>query len=45
MLDDLPDYITYVEGYPMTANGKIQKIKLREFASKRLQFEDAGATA
>ena len=38
----IPRYVKFVEGYPMTASGKIQKFKLREMAIKELQLEDAG---
>jgi fatty-acyl-CoA synthase len=41
----IPKYVKFVEGYPMTASGKIQKFKLREMAIKELQLEDAGETA
>ncbi len=41
----IPKYVKFVEGYPMTASGKIQKFKLRELAIKELQLEDAGETA
>ena len=41
----IPKYVKFVEGYPMTASGKIQKFKLREMAIKELQLEDAGVTA
>ena len=41
----IPRYIKFVEGYPMTASGKIQKFKLREMAIKELHLEDAGETA
>jgi fatty-acyl-CoA synthase len=41
----IPKYVTFVEGYPMTASGKIQKFKMREMAIKELQLEDVGATA
>ncbi|GAB6126563.1 AMP-binding protein [Humidesulfovibrio idahonensis] len=30
----IPKYIAFVESYPMTASGKIQKYKLREIAAK-----------
>lgn len=40
-----PKYVKFVEGYPMTASGKIQKFKLREMAIKELHLEDAGPTA
>ena len=41
----IPKYVTFVESYPMTASGKIQKFKMREMAIKELQLEDVGATA
>jgi fatty-acyl-CoA synthase len=41
----IPRYVKFVEGYPMTASGKIQKFKLREMAIKELHLEDAGETA
>ena len=37
----IPHYIKFVDEYPMTASGKIQKFKLREMAIKDLQLEDA----
>jgi fatty-acyl-CoA synthase len=36
-----PRYVFFVESYPMTASGKIQKYKLREMAKERLGI-DAG---
>lgn len=36
-----PKYISFVDSYPMTASGKIQKYKLREMAIKELNLEDA----
>jgi fatty-acyl-CoA synthase len=41
----IPHYVKFVESYPMTASGKIQKFKLREMAIRELQLEDAGETA
>lgn len=41
----IPRYVKFVEAYPMTASGKIQKFKLREMAIKELQLADAGGTA
>jgi len=41
----IPKYVKFVDGYPMTASGKIQKFKLREMAMKELQLEDAGESA
>ncbi len=36
----IPKYVKFVDGYPMTASGKIQKFKMREMAIKELQLED-----
>jgi fatty-acyl-CoA synthase len=41
----IPQYVKFVDSYPMTASGKIQKFKLREMAIRELQLEDAGETA
>jgi fatty-acyl-CoA synthase len=41
----VPKYVKFVDSFPMTASGKIQKFKLREMAIQELQLEDAGATA
>ena len=41
----IPRYVKFVDSYPMTASGKIQKFKLREMAIKELQLEDASGTA
>mgnify|MGYP001089914190 CR=1 FL=1 len=39
----IPHYITFVEGYPMTASGKVQKFRLREMAIEELGLQaDAG---
>jgi len=35
----IPKYVRFVESYPMTASGKIQKFKLREMAIRELQLE------
>jgi fatty-acyl-CoA synthase len=32
----IPRYVFFVEGYPMTASGKIQKYKLRELSARLL---------
>ncbi|MFZ2948807.1 MAG: AMP-binding protein [Desulfuromonadaceae bacterium] len=40
----IPKYVKFVDGYPMTASGKIQKFKMREMAIKELQLEDTDAT-
>jgi fatty-acyl-CoA synthase len=37
----VPKYVKFVDSYPMTASGKIQKFKLREMAIRELQLEDA----
>ncbi len=36
----IPKYVKFVDSYPMTASGKIQKFKLREMAIRELQLED-----
>lgn len=41
----IPKYIKFVDSYPMTASGKIQKFRLRDMAIKELSLEDAGPTA
>jgi fatty-acyl-CoA synthase len=38
----IPKYVKFVESYPMTASGKIQKFKMRDMAIKELQLEEAG---
>ncbi len=40
----VPKYVKFVEGYPMTASGKIQKFKLREMAIKELHLEGDAET-
>jgi fatty-acyl-CoA synthase len=37
----IPRYIKFVDEYPMTASGKIQKFKLRELAISELRLEAA----
>jgi fatty-acyl-CoA synthase len=37
----VPEYVDFVEEYPMTASGKIQKYKLREAAVERYDLEAA----
>jgi fatty-acyl-CoA synthase len=39
----VPEYVDFVEEYPMTASGKIQKYRLRESAIERYGLEPAGA--
>jgi len=41
----IPKYVKFVDSYPMTASGKIQKFKMRDVAIKELSLEDAGPTA
>ena len=36
----IPRYVKFVESYPMTASGKIQKFKMRDLAIKELQLEE-----
>jgi len=41
----VPKYVKFVDSYPMTASGKIQKFKLREMAINELGLEGAGDAA
>jgi len=41
----IPKYVKFVDSYPMTASGKIQKFKLREMAIRELQLEEPGESA
>lgn len=41
----IPKYVKFVDSYPMTASGKIQKFKLREMAIRELQLAEPGETA
>ncbi|HEY6838417.1 MAG TPA: AMP-binding protein [Geobacteraceae bacterium] len=36
----IPKYVKFVDAYPMTASGKIQKFKLREMAIKEYHLEE-----
>ncbi len=37
----IPRYVRFVDEYPMTVTGKIQKFKMREIAIKELGLEEA----
>ncbi|MCL1805257.1 MAG: AMP-binding protein [Clostridiales bacterium] len=37
----VPKYVAYIEEFPMTASGKIQKFKLRDMAVRDLKLQDA----
>ena len=37
----VPEYVDFVDDYPMTASGKIQKYKLREAAIERYGLQKA----
>ncbi|MEG0692538.1 MAG: AMP-binding protein [Oscillospiraceae bacterium] len=39
----VPSYIAFVDGFPMTASGKIQKFKMREWAIEMLSLQKANA--
>jgi len=39
----IPKYVKFVDSYPMTASGKIQKFKMRDMAIKELQLEGSDA--
>ncbi len=36
----IPRYVRFVDDYPMTASGKVQKFKLREIAIRELKLEE-----
>jgi fatty-acyl-CoA synthase len=38
-----PKYVKFMDGFPMTASGKIQKYKMREAAIEELKLQDAAA--
>lgn len=38
----VPKYVRFVDSYPMTASGKVQKFELREIAIRELQLEEEG---
>jgi fatty-acyl-CoA synthase len=38
-----PKYVRFIDAFPMTASGKIQKYKLREMAVEELQLQDIDA--
>ena len=40
----IPYYVKFVDEYPMTASGKIQKFKLREMAIREFKLENAVET-
>ena len=37
----IPQYVAFVESFPMTASGKIQKFKMREDAIEKLGLANA----
>ena len=39
----IPRYYKFVDGFPMTVSGKVQKFKMREQAVKELGLEAAAA--
>ena len=39
----VPKYVLFMESFPMTASGKIQKYKLREMAVEKLHLESDAA--
>lgn len=41
----VPRYVTFINEFPMTASGKIQKFKLRELAIVELQLPVSVASA
>ena len=41
----VPRFVAFMDAFPMTASGKIQKFRLREWAVEQLGLESAGETA
>ena len=41
----IPKYVVFMESFPVTASGKIQKYKLREMAAKKLSQQVPGSKA
>ena len=41
----IPRYVKFVDGFPMTVTGKIQKFKMREAAIDELGLAEAAAIA
>jgi fatty-acyl-CoA synthase len=39
----VPRYVKFVDEFPMTVTGKVQKFKMRELAIEELQLERAAA--
>lgn len=39
----VPSYIAFMDAFPMTASGKIQKFKLREWAVEQLNLQEAAS--
>jgi fatty-acyl-CoA synthase len=40
----IPRYVMFVDGWPMTVSGKVQKYKMREESIQKLGLQDAAAT-
>jgi fatty-acyl-CoA synthase len=41
----IPRYVKFVDSFPMTVTGKVQKFKMRELATEELGLADAAAIA
>ena len=41
----IPRYVKFVDSFPMTVTGKVQKFKMREAAIEELGLRDAAAIA
>ena len=41
----VPRYVAFLDAFPMTASGKIQKFRLREWAVEELRLDDTAETA
>ncbi len=40
----IPRYVMFVDGWPMTVSGKVQKYKMREESIEKLGLQEAAAT-
>lgn len=41
----VPKYVAFLDAFPMTASGKIQKFRLREWAVEEFQLDEDEETA
>jgi len=41
----IPAYVKFVDGFPMTVTGKVQKFKMRDIATEELELQEAARIA